>query len=185
MLPAPAHTKDLDMLLLESWPDDLLGPDATLLGSATRVRAQLGAARDGCFHIVGVHQETATRLRKGRKGLDYGITRDGDGTVPRALAEWPGAAMWYVQERHGDLTKNESVCKAVIDLLKTGRTKRLSREMPAASREVLRWVSDDELRRGSTGHHKGKVLWQQLSPEERRRILEPTISAEFHKLASR
>jgi hypothetical protein len=185
MLPAPAHTKDLDLLQLASWPDDLLGPDATLLGSATKVRAQLGAARDGCFHIVGVHQETATQARKGRKGFAYGITRDGDGTVPRALAEWPGADTWYVQERHGNLTKNESVCKAVIDLLKAGRTKRLSREPPVASREVLRWVSDSELRRGTTGHHKGKVLWQQLSLDERRRILEPHISAEFHKLADR
>jgi pimeloyl-ACP methyl ester carboxylesterase len=183
MLPTPAHTKDLDLLQLDSWPDDLLGPDATLLGSATRVRAQLGAARAGCFHIVGVQQETTTRARKGRKGFDYGITHDGDGTVPRALAEWPGAATWYVQERHGNLTKNDSVCKAVIDLLKAGRTQRLSRELPAASHAVLRWVSDAELRRGATGHHKGKVQWQQLSMEERRRILEPVISAEFHKLA--
>jgi pimeloyl-ACP methyl ester carboxylesterase len=183
MLPAPEHTKDLDWSQLDSWPDDLLGPDATLLGSAVRVRSQLGAARDGCFHIVGVDQETVTRARKGRTGLEYGITRDGDGTVPRSLAEWPGATTWYAQERHGGLTNNETICKAVVDLLTTGRTRRIAKEFPAASREALRWVSDAELRRGTIGSHKGKVAWQQLPIEERRRILEPVISAEFHDLA--
>ena len=185
MLPAPEHTKDLDWSQLDSWPDDLLGPDATLLGSATQVRAKLGAAREGCFHIVGVDQETTTRARKGPKGLEYGITRDGDGTVPRALAECHGAATWYVQEKHGNLTTNEIVCNAVIDLLNAGRTRRLPKELPAGKRDVLRWITDTQLRRGVVGNRKGKVSWQQLPIEERRRILEPLISAEFHQLAIR
>jgi hypothetical protein len=70
-----------------------------------------------------------------------------------------------------------------VDLLNAGGTRRLSREFTVAPREVLRWVSDAELRRGMTGGHKGKVSWQQLSLDERRRILEPVISAEFHELA--
>jgi len=185
MLPTPEHTKDLDLLQIDSWPGDLLGPDATLLGSATRVRAQLGAAREGCFHIVGVDQETVTRARRGRKGLEYGITRDGDGTVPRALAEWPGATSWYIQERHGNLTNNEMVCNAVLDLLSNGRTRRLHKDLPDPKREVLRWVTDAQLRHGAIGSHQGKVKWPQLPIEERRRILEPVISAEFHELATR
>jgi pimeloyl-ACP methyl ester carboxylesterase len=180
MLPAPEHTTDLDLLQLDNWPTDLLGPDATLLSSSTQTRSRLGAARDHCFHIVGVDQETVTRVRQGRKGFEYGITRDGDGTVPRALAEWPGARTYYTAERHGNLANNDSVGKAVIDLLTTGRTRRLAQEFPNSTRSVLCWVSDAELRRGVTGTHKGKVSWAQLSSEERRRILEPVISPEFH-----
>jgi pimeloyl-ACP methyl ester carboxylesterase len=180
MLPAPEHTTDLDLLQIDNWPTDLLGPDATLLSSSTQTRTRLGAARDGCFHIVGVDQETVTRVRQGRKGFEYGITRDGDGTVPRALAEWPGARTYYAAERHGNLANNDSVGKAVIDLLTAGRTRRLAQEFSSSTRSVLCWVSDTELRRGVTGTHKGKVSWTQLSIEERRRILEPVISPEFH-----
>jgi len=184
MLPTPAHTKDLDLLHIDSWPDDLLGPDATLLGSATRIRAQLGLAREGCFHIVGVDQDTVTRVRKARKGFEYGISCDGDGTVPRSLAEWPGAFTCYAKERHGNLTNNEIISRAIIDLLSSGRTRRLPQEFPSAARAAVRWVSDAELRR-ATSSGKGRVNWQELSMEERRGILEPTISAEFRKMSAR
>jgi hypothetical protein len=185
MLPAPEHTKDLDLLQIDNWPADLLGPDATLLSSALPARAKLGSARDGCFHIVGVGQETVVRVRKGRKGFEYGIALDGDGTVPRALAEWPGAQACYAIERHGNLTNNDDVCKAVIDLLAHGRTRRLPQEFASRARAVLRWQSDSELRRGAVGDRKGKLRWQQLSLEERRRILEPVISPEFHARLAR
>jgi hypothetical protein len=128
---------------------------------------------------VGVNQETVVQVRKARKGFEYGISLDGDGTVPRALAEWPSAQTHYAVERHGNLTNNDSICKAVIDLLERGHTRRLPREF-AAERKILRWVSDIELRRGAAGNHGGKVSWQQLPIDERRGILEPVISPEFH-----
>jgi hypothetical protein len=185
MLPAPEHTKDLDLRQIDNWPNDLLGPDATLLDRATQARLRLGAARDGCFHIEGIGQETVVRVREGRKGFEYGISRDGDGTVPRALAEWPGARRYYAQERHGNLTHNDTICRTVIDLLALGRSRRLPQEFSEDTRTVLRWVSDAELRRDVTGSHKGKVSWQQLPMEERRCILDPVISPEFHALLAR
>jgi len=184
MLPAPEHIKDLDLLQIDNWPTDLMGPDATLLGGAVPTRAKLGSAREGCFHIVGVGQETVVRVRKARKGFEYGISLDGDGTVPRALAEWPSAQPHYALERHGNLTNNDAICKAVIDLLAKGRTRRLPQEF-ATERAIVRWVSDVELRRGAAGNRGGKVSWQQLPIEERRRILEPVISPEFHARVAR
>jgi len=184
LLPAPAHSSDLDLLQLSNWPDDLLGPDATLLGAAVTARAQLGAAHQHCYHIVGVDQETATQVRKRRSGFEYGITRDGDGTVPRALAEWPDATNYYAQERHGNLTNNSTVCLAVVDLLTQGATRKLPTECQSASRQVTRWVSDAQLRTGHIGGRNGKVAWEELPLEERRRILEPVISPEFHELAA-
>ena len=127
---------------------------------------------------MGVGQETVVRVRKGRKGFEYGFANDGDGTVPRALAEWPGAQAHYAVERHGNLTNNDDVCKAVSDLLTHGRTRRLPQEFAGHSRAVTRWTSDNELGAAS-GNRKGKVRWQELTLEERRRILEPVISPEF------
>lgn len=183
MLPAPEHTKDLDLQQIDNWPNDLSGPDATLINSAMPMRARLGKSRAGCFHIVGVNQETVTRVRLSTKkdviGFEYGISLDGDGTVPRALSEWPGAQSWFVQERHGYLPNNDVVCKSVIDLLSSGATRRLSRELEP-QRAIVRWVPDAEYRRGKLGGHEGKVNWNSLPLEERRRILEPAISPEFH-----
>jgi pimeloyl-ACP methyl ester carboxylesterase len=178
MLPAPEHSKDLDLQQIDNWPTDLLGPDATLLGCAASARSKLRIARAGCFHIVGVNQETVVQVRKTRKGFEYGISLEGDGTVPKALAEWPGAQTHYAQERHGNLTNNDAICKAVIDLLTQGRTRRLPQKF-ADERKILRWVSDAQLRRSTAGNRGGKVSWQQLPSEERRRILEPAISPEF------
>jgi hypothetical protein len=41
------------------------------------------------------------------------------------------------------------------------------------------------LRRGATGNRDGKVSWQKLPIEERRCILEPIISPEFHARVAR
>jgi hypothetical protein len=100
------------------------------------------------------------------------------------LAEWPGAQTHYAQERHGDLTNNDAICKAVIDLLTKDRTRRLPQEFPAEPK-TLRWVSDLELRRGAAGNRGGKVSWQQLPSEERRHILDPVISSKFRRYLTR
>lgn len=185
LLPTPERKDDLDLLSLASWPHDLLGPDATLLGTATRTRALLGDAREGCYHIVGVHQETATAARLRRNGLEYAITDDGDGTVPRALTEWPQAPTWYVKERHGNLTANESVANAVIDLLIGGDTRALPNEWQPPARKILRWVSDAQLRNAIPSDASGKVEWQSLPLDERRRILEPVVTPAFYGVVQR
>jgi hypothetical protein len=183
MLPAASRTAEFDLHTLGNWPDDLLGPDVTLLNAATHMRSRLANARPGCFHVIGVQQETVTRIRLRGDEFHYGITRDGDGTVPRALAEWQGARTYYVAEKHGELTHSDTVCRAVVELLQKGTTHRLPSARPAVNAEPLRWISDSELRRGNVGSRRHKVRWDELSLDERRRILEPTLSSAFRHAA--
>jgi hypothetical protein len=73
------------------------------------------------------------------------------------------------------LPNNGKVISAVVDLLRDGTTQRLpaSQRIRAGSR---RTVHESVLRR--VAPHK--VRWQDLSPDARRRLLEPVVSPEFH-----
>jgi hypothetical protein len=112
-------------------------------------------------------------LRDG--GFEYSVRRDGDGTVPLARALWEGASTWFVQENHGALTNNNEVLAAVSNILKEGTTARLSTTRPAPASEVVRTVTDAELRASATQ----KVHWDRLTLDSRRRILDPIITPEF------
>ena len=181
LLPSPLHRRDADLFELQSWPDDLLGPDATMLAQARRVRERLGAARAGCYHIIGINRETVIGAAKQRSGFQYRLSLDGDGTVPRSLAEWPGAQNLFVDEQHGCLTKNNVIAAAIADLLTTGHTRRIAHECPIVDNPVVRRVSDAQLRDGL----RGKMRWQQLSGDQQRKILDPTISNGFRSATAR
>ncbi|MGH8186652.1 MAG: hypothetical protein ACREUC_08825, partial [Steroidobacteraceae bacterium] len=100
---------------------------------------------------------------------------EGDGTVPLSRAQWAEAATWFVNENHGALTQNDAVIGAVIDILKSGTTKRLASQPPRPNGTVTRCVGDRVLRQLATH----KVQWDALSLDSRRRILEPIIPPEF------
>jgi pimeloyl-ACP methyl ester carboxylesterase len=175
MLPTAAAGESIDLFDVRQWPNDSMKPNEGLLARARRLRARLPAADDRCCTFIGVNQETimAASLRNG--SFHYEVRRGGDGTVPAPRAEWSGAQTWYVEENHGALTQNNAVLAAVADLLREGATDRLSTDRPVASNEVVRHVTDAELRAQATG----KVHWESLSLESRRRLLEPVISPEF------
>ncbi|HEX2493261.1 MAG TPA: hypothetical protein VHK24_05750 [Steroidobacter sp.] len=175
MLPATEADARIDLFNLEHWPADDLRPDRRLLGRAQRLHARLPAADDRCRVIVGTHQETIVSLTRERDGFEYEIRRAGDGTVPASRAHWRGAPTWYVAENHGALTQNEAVLSAVAEILKTGDTARLTTSAPTLGTEVVRCVTDAQLRSCATA----KVHWEALSLDSRRRILEPVITPEF------
>ena len=156
------------------WPKDELMPDSRLLAEARGARARLAAADERCFHIAGTNQETIVAAELCGTQLEYTIRREGDGTVPLALAEWHGARTWYVQENHGALTLNNTVLAAVDDILRAGETRRLDEHPPAVDQSA-RQITDAELRQEATA----KVRWDTLSLDSRRRILEPVITPEF------
>lgn len=176
LLPDPPLVDALDLFDPAAWPDDALRPDRRRLESAAAARGRWPPADPRCLHIVGVRQETVTRARLHREEFHYTLERDGDGTVPTRLAMLPGARHWFVAEKHGGLPNNGKVIAAVADLLRDGDTARL----PAATRRpgarAGRTVSESALRRVAPR----KVRWQDLSPDARRRLLEPVISPEFH-----
>lgn len=176
MLPAPERCESLDFFDPKSWPKDVLAPDAKILNEARRVQASLAPADERCCLVVGVNQETVTSAKRAQGLFEYTITLDGDGTVPRALAEWPKARSWFVEESHGGLTNNAQVGATVVDLLRTGDTTRLPTARSRKRHVVVGKIRDSALRNSVTG----KVRWTELSLEARRKILEPVISPEFH-----
>lgn len=175
MLPTTSADARVDLFNADHWPDDALKPDTELLASARRVRESLSAPDERCRVIIGAHQETIVAVTRRENEFEYEIRCAGDGTVPSQRAHWRGAPTWYVAENHGALTQNDEVLGALGDLLSSGDTARLTTTPPALASDVVRRVTDHELRSRATH----KVRWDALSLDSRRRILEPVITAEF------
>ena len=181
LLPDPRTAGGLDLFDAAAWPDDALRPDRSLLAEAAAARTRWPAADPRCLHVVGVRQETVTGATLHGREFHYDVEHDGDGTVPLRLAMLPGGAHWFVAEKHGGLPNNGKVIAAAVDLLRDGHTERL----PATTRRSRarprpRVLSESVMRRVAPR----KVRWQDLSPDARRRLLEPVISPEFHGTVS-
>ncbi len=175
MLPAPECYHERNLFDAQAWPADGFRPEPAMLQQALDSRSALAAADERCSLIAGVQQETVTAVSNCDSGLEYSITRNGDGTVPLHLSAWPGARTWYIEETHGGLASNDSVMDAVIDLLQRRDPAGLSPTFDRPAEQVLRRVTDGELRQ----QVRCKVRWDALSIDTRRRILEPVISPEF------
>lgn len=150
-----------------SWPAAGPQPHAALLRAAQQLQRQLLAPDARCSTVVGVGAETVTALRRRGDDFVYVLTRFGDGTVPVASAELPGAKQHYARVAHSELTRDPRVAEAVVDLLATGHTTRLPQTWRSASRAQVE-VSDSALRRT----HAAKVDWAALTPDARRQFLQ-------------
>ena len=167
MVPAAAAGGACDLLDAAAWPNS--GPPLRprLLEGARRFRERLPPP-DGRFTaIAGVGQETVTAVSSRRDGFIYTVTRHGDGTVPAASAALEGARTYFTRTAHSDLTRDERVASAIVELLRTGSTTRLPTRWPGGSRAQAR-VTDRQLRRT----HTEKVDWARLTPAERRDFLQ-------------
>ena len=103
------------------WPSGgpkLSGP---ILREVAAVRARLAPVDSRMVHIVGVEQETVVGMRRAAAGFEYLMSRNGDGTVPRACAALPKLRCYFVPELHGNLPNNSQVIQAVIELVHRGR----------------------------------------------------------------
>ena len=175
LLPTGPATGDVDFLDPETWPDDRLRPDPRLLAAAAAARRP-AEADPRCLCIVGLGQRTVLGVARDGDAFRYRTGSDGDGTVPRELAEVDGCPTWYVAEKHGGLPNNGPVIAAVGDLLRDGTTTRLPSAARVRRDARARWVTEETLRRVAPR----KLGWMELSPDARRRLLEPVVSPEFH-----
>jgi pimeloyl-ACP methyl ester carboxylesterase len=166
MLPRERCEPALDLFEPAAWPASGPQPDRDLLTEARATQELLAAPDERYVCITGVGQETVTDIALRGDDFVYTVTRHGDGTVPALSAELPGAAQYYTQASHSDLTRDEAVAHAVIDLLQRGSTRRLATKW--ASSSLIAQVSDRELR--ST--HVGKVDWASFAADERRTFLQ-------------
>jgi predicted Fe-S protein YdhL (DUF1289 family) len=113
-----------------------------------------------------VGQETVTRVSRQKDGFVYTVTRQGDGTVPLACAELPGARTYYTKVAHSELARDAAVAEALADVLRTGETARLETKWARGGNAEAR-ISDAELRRT----HTEKVDWVHMDAEARQRFL--------------
>ncbi|MBV8876956.1 MAG: hypothetical protein JO158_04550 [Gammaproteobacteria bacterium] len=156
----------LDLLDARAWPAAAPLPQPALLAAARRLPQQLAAPDERFAVIAGVGEETVTALRRRGKEFVYTLTRAGDGTVPLASAQLPGVRCFCAQVAHSDLTRHPVVAAAVVDLLRTGSTRRLPTRWAGTARARAE-VSDAELRR----LHAHKVDWAALTAQQRRLFL--------------
>jgi pimeloyl-ACP methyl ester carboxylesterase len=167
LLPARGHSAGLDLFDAREWPASGPRPCANLLDAARTLATALAPA-DGRFVVIaGVNQETVTAVERRRDDFVYTITRHGDGTVPTANALLPGARTYFTAAAHSELTRDSRVARAVADILRTGKTRRLPTRWVRASEAAAR-ISDRQLRRTQ----RTKVEWTTLSPEARRIFLQ-------------
>jgi pimeloyl-ACP methyl ester carboxylesterase len=150
-----------------SWPRRGPQPQAALLRAAATLPQTLAAADARVSTVVGVGCETVTALRRRGEDFVYTLTRHGDGTVPVASAELPGARNYYARVAHSELTRDARVAAAVAELLERGATTRLPGRWAGASRARAA-ISDSALRRTQAV----KVDWAALDPGQRREFLE-------------
>ena len=150
-----------------SWPAAGPRPRAELLEAARATQGQLAPPDERFAVIAGVGAETVTAVRRRGEEFLYTLTRGGDGTVPLESALLPGVRSAYARAAHSDLTRHAVVAAAVVDLLRSGSTRRLPSRWASAALAAAQ-VSDAELRRT----HAEKVEWAALTPKERRLFLE-------------
>ncbi len=176
LLPDPRLAGGPNLFDASEWPDDELRPDAGMLAAAAAERAGWPEADPRCLHIAGVRQDTVVGVAHRGAEFEYAMAPQGDATVPMELAVRPGEPAWFVGEHHGALPNNSRVIAAAVDLLRRGTTRRLPRTTARARVRTTHSLTESTLRR--VAPHK--LRWEHLSPDSRRRLLEPVVSPEFH-----
>jgi hypothetical protein len=112
-------------------------------------------------------------LRQSDGEFEYIESDDGDGTVPLAFAQLPGVVTYYVEDSHGSLPMNGTVCQCVQDLIDRGESSVLPQTRPS-TRGAKRTASRDaELQRAAPfGGRRG----EDITPAETQEILETLMS---------
>lgn len=167
MLPSAGHSGAIDLFDPSAWPRSGPQPAPQLLESAREIARVLAPPDERCVAILGVGQETVTAVARRHDQFVYTITRHGDGTIPASSARLDGARNFHAAVSHSDLTRDRKVAAAVVDVLRTGSTRRLPSSWTTGSVAEAR-VSDRELSRIQAG----KVDWTHLAPDARREFLQ-------------
>ncbi|MBS0387075.1 MAG: hypothetical protein JSR15_01245 [Proteobacteria bacterium] len=166
MLPSVAGAAGTDLFDAAQWPRSGPQPAPNLLDAGRRFTASLPRGEPRCIAICGTLQRTVTGLHRADDAFHYQVSDAGDGTVPLASAQLAGSDNYFVRCEHSALPRSATVARAVLELLRHGRTTRLASQASVRpGREVT--VSDDVLR--TTWNEK--VDWAALAPEQRRSYL--------------
>ena len=166
LLPVGDETSEQDLFEVDAWPADGPTPNVPLLTRAREVLKSLAQGDPRFINIIGAGQETVTRATRRNGEFVYTVTRQGDGTVPVACAQLPGARTYYTTVAHSDLARDAVVAQAIADVLRNGETTRLQSKWAGGGKAEAR-ISDTQLRRT----HTVKVDFTQMEPEARQAFL--------------
>jgi pimeloyl-ACP methyl ester carboxylesterase len=165
MLPSPQRVAGIDLSDPRSWPGDGPAPDARLLAQVAPSRAGLAAADSRMVQIIGVNQETVVSLSRTAGGFRYAMNKNGDGTVPLALARLRKLKSYYVDESHANLANNVRVIQAILELVRRGHTRALPKGWRARP-GVMRYIDDARLRSAAGP----KIDWRRLTAAQREAV---------------
>jgi pimeloyl-ACP methyl ester carboxylesterase len=180
MLPHPERFSAIDLSNPAVWPKTGPRPNTALLPEFGRIGKALATADDRFILIAGVNQETTTGLRVDGSDFIYEQSLEGDGTVPLAFAELPGATTYYVEESHGSLPNNGTVERAVIELLRSGRTAVLPDHWAPARRGVTRVLRDADFPVPAADGRRGT----ELTPSEVRHLADELVSPDARDIGA-
>jgi pimeloyl-ACP methyl ester carboxylesterase len=168
----PAESASLNLYNAAAWPAAGCRPDAQLLRLARTFSAQLAQADARYVSIVGTGQRTVTALERQDEQFRYEITSAGDGTVAITRATLPGAKIYSLRCEHSELPRSPTVAAALVDLLRTGGTRRLTPGVVAKPGSSV-YLTDAAIRR----ELDKKFDWHQLTTGQRRRYLNQISAA--------
>jgi len=163
----PAHCAGLNLFDASNWPLAGATPDPDLLHTARSFHSHLAPGDDRFYSIIGTGQRTVTGVEHHENQFRYQITSAGDGTVASNCASLPGASVYSLRCEHSELPRSPTVAAALTDLLRSGRTRRLTAGAIERSGYVV-YLTDAGLR----NELDRKLDWHALSVGERRRYLD-------------
>ncbi len=169
LLPPAAACKDFDPFDAAQWPKGP-NPSQALLTNAQRAIETLPPPDERFRLIAGFGQDTVLGLKRRAQRIEFGRGPAGDGTVPLALAHWPGLPTWYVEESHGSLPGNADVGRAVVDLARGDTTEVLPHVLPRRRGVPTLWETDT---RAPT---PVKIAWSDLSERQQREFLHEFVA---------
>jgi len=128
MLPSPDRRPQEPYFTTGGWPAGGVRPLKTVLTNANAARKALAPPDDRFIQIVGMGQPTIQKAKLENGQFVFERSLDGDGTVPRDLAEMGDVDRYYVVGQHGDLLNLDDSIEAVRDIVESGRTDALRTE---------------------------------------------------------
>jgi pimeloyl-ACP methyl ester carboxylesterase len=168
----PTRSASLDLYDPANWPDEGVTPDPDRLRRARNFSGQLAVADERFVSIVGTGQRTVTGIERQGQEFRYEVTSAGDGTVAISRATLPGSQVYSVRCEHSELPRSPTVAEALLDLIRSGHTRRLGSGVVARPGRKV-YLTDAMI--GEEFAHKQD--WHRFSVAQRRRYLDRISAA--------
>lgn len=154
MMPHP-DKRTVNFFDADVWKKSATAPEKDVLQKAIQKVRSLAEVDDRFSQIIGVGLSTIQNATLDTKGVaTYTTSLDGDGTVPRDLAEMGSVNRYYIQGEHGSLCNKFAVIRAVHDIIVTGTSSlpeapEDAQPLTAAAGSTSANVSHEDMRKAS------------------------------------